>query len=126
MSAQIESAADGLVTVKVSGKLSQPELESMQQEAAKYIQAWGSIRILIVADKFEGWERTGDWGELSFHAKHDQQIQRMAIVGEKRWEDLTLLFTAKGFRPFPIEFFQTAELTRAKAWLSEVQGSRRP
>ena len=47
----------------------------------------------------------------------------MALVGEQRWEDLSLMFTAKGFRPFPIEYFPPADLARAKAWVSEGGGS---
>jgi hypothetical protein len=43
----------------------------------------------------------------------------MAIVGEKKWEDLTLMFVAKGLRSFPIEYFQPVELARARAWLAE-------
>ncbi len=27
---------------------------------------------------------------------HDAGIERMAIVGEPRWEEMTLLFTAEG------------------------------
>ncbi len=42
----------------------------------------------------------------------------MAIVGEERWRDLTLLFTSQGLRPFPIEFFTSGQLAEARAWLA--------
>ena len=41
----------------------------------------------------------------------------MAIVGDTRWEDLALIFVAKGLRGFPIEYFEAAALDRARAWL---------
>jgi len=44
----------------------------------------------------------------------------MAIVGDKKWEDLTLLFTAKGLRKFPIEYFEPAAIAKARAWLAET------
>ena len=119
MSASIESAANGLITIRITGKLLQPEWVNLQTQSGKYIEQHGAVRILILTEKFQGWERGGDWGDLSFQAKYGKCITRMAIVGEQRWEDLTLMFTAKGFRPFPIEFFGAAEVGRAQAWLAE-------
>jgi hypothetical protein len=34
--------------------------------------------------------------------RNDPYIEKMAIVGDKRWEDLALMFAAKGLGPFPI------------------------
>lgn len=44
----------------------------------------------------------------------------MAIVGDKKWEDLALIFTAKGLRKFPIEYFEPAQIAHARAWLAET------
>ena len=79
----------------------------------------GKVRILVVAENFEGWQRGGNWGDISFQLEHDAEIERMAIVGDRKWEDLTLVFAAKGLRKFPIEYFEPGELSRARAWLAE-------
>jgi hypothetical protein len=42
----------------------------------------------------------------------------MAIVGDRKWDDLALMFTAKGLRAFPIEYFEPAQLGAARAWLA--------
>src|SRR6478735_11253736 len=105
MSARIEYTSEGLLAVTISGKFSQDEWSKMQAEAGRLIEQHGPVRILVVAEQFQGWERKGDWGDVSFQAKYDKSIERMAIVAEKQWEDLAVLFTAKGFRPFPIEYF---------------------
>ena len=42
----------------------------------------------------------------------------MAIVGDRKWEDLSLLFTAKGLRAFPIEFFAPEQMSAAQDWLA--------
>jgi hypothetical protein len=119
MSASIETAANGLITIKITGKLTQPEWLDLQKESGTHIQQFGRARVLIITENFQGWERKGDWGDVSFQAKYDKAIERMAIVAEKKWEDLTLMFTAKGLRPFPIEFFEPSEVGRAKAWIAE-------
>ena len=50
--------------------------------------------------------------------KYDKLIEKIAIVGEKKWEELAMIFTGKGVRPIPIEFFTPAELPKARVWLT--------
>jgi hypothetical protein len=52
--------------------------------------------------------------------ENDPYIRKMAIVGEKQWEELALIFAASWVRKFPIEYFQPADLERARAWLAEA------
>jgi hypothetical protein len=43
----------------------------------------------------------------------------MALVGDRQWEELASLFTGKGFREFPIEYFEPGEIDKAQAWLNQ-------
>ena len=104
--------------MEVSGTLTQPELTQVQLTAADIIRAQGKVRILVLAEDFAGWERGGEWDDFSFQETFDPCIEKMAIVGDKRWEDLALIFVAKGLRSFPIEYFASGEQARALAWLT--------
>ena len=73
--------------------------------------------MLVLTENFAGWERGGTWNDFSFQAEADAGIERMAIVGARKWKDLALMFTAKGLRKFPIEYFEPAQLAQARAWL---------
>ena len=42
----------------------------------------------------------------------------MAVVAEENWEDLILMFTGKGLRPFPIERFFPVDEAKARTWLA--------
>lgn len=117
MGAEIANVSGHVLTLKVSGLLTQPELKSLQAAAAAIFGADGQWRILVIAEKFLGWERGGAWDDFSFQSEQDVHIERMAIVGERKWEDLALLFTAKGLRKFPIEYFEPTQLAAARAWL---------
>jgi hypothetical protein len=116
MSAEIAKESGHVLTMKVSGTLSQAELAGMQSAAASVIRAGGKWRILVLTENFEGWERGGTWNDFSVMSQ-DASIERMAIVGEPRWQEMTLLFTAAGMRPFPIRYFETAQITAARQWL---------
>jgi len=117
MGAEIANVSGRVLTLKVSGLLTQPELKSMQGAAAALFGEDGQWRILVLAEGFLGWERGGTWDDFSFQSEHDVHIERMAIVGERKWEELALLFTAKGLRSFPIQYFDPAQLAAARAWL---------
>jgi hypothetical protein len=118
MSAEIVSNSGGIVTARITGVLTQPDLARLQQSVVSLLRQQGSLRILVIAEDFRGWQEGDEWGEVSF-MENDPYIRKMAIVGERQWENLVLVFTAKVLRPFPIEYFQPSDLARAQAWLAE-------
>ncbi len=120
MSAEITEYTDGILSARISGKLTHAELVALQKAASdRIIKLEGKVRLLVMVENFQGWERGGDWGDLTFQLEHDADIERMAIVGDRKWRDLALLFAAKGLRKFPIEYYESHELPKAQAWLAE-------
>ncbi|MGZ8157695.1 MAG: STAS/SEC14 domain-containing protein [Methylobacter sp.] len=119
MSAKIISNFEGIVTAKITGLLNYEELLKLQESVFNIIAQLGKIKALIICEDFQGWSKEGDWGELSFQNQTDPYINKMAIVGDRQWEELAMMFTGKGLREFPIEYFQTEELDKAEAWLRE-------
>jgi len=108
---------DGLVVFHVSGRLTKPELDLCQADAEATIQL-GQAKILNIVTDFHGWDdRSGDWTDLSFGQRNDQFIQKMAIVGDDKWRDQAAMFTLKGLRKFPIEYFPEGQEELARAWL---------
>ena len=119
MSYEILDNSEGMVTIRISGKLNFAEYAEGQRKMGERIRQEGKrIRSLILLENYLGTEKEGDWGDVSFQAEFDDYIDKMAIVGEKKWEDLVLMFTGKGVRQFPIEYFEPADLAKAKAWLA--------
>jgi hypothetical protein len=118
VAAEIVEIADGIVTIAVRDKLAQSELLAAQTALAAIIREQGKIRMLVRAEQFAGWERGEEWNDFSFQAEHDDDIEKMAIVGDEKWKKLTLVFTAKGLRKFPIRYFLTGEIEKAHGWLS--------
>jgi len=116
MSIEIVSNSGGMLTARITGKLAQSELAALQESAVGSIRQHGHVRILIITEDFQGWQQGGDWSDVSF-MENDPYIEKMAIVGEKEWEELALIFTAQTMRKFPIEYFQPADLVQARDWL---------
>ena len=118
MAAEIISTDGDLVTLRVSGRLGQSELASLQLRSSEIISRIGKVRVLVLAEHFEGWEQGGQWDDFSFQEANDSRIERMAIVGEERWRDLALLFASKDLREFPVEYFPMEQLAAARTWLA--------
>jgi hypothetical protein len=118
MSVEIVDVSDGVLTFKVTGRLNQAEFAASQKRAGEIIQQQGKVRFLVLIENLTSIDKAGDWGDVSFQADYDQFIEKIAIVGDKQWEDVALLFTGKGIRRVAIEYFQPADLEKAKAWLA--------
>ena len=43
--------------------------------------------MLIELKDFEGWDFKGLWADLKFDVSHQEQMDRIAILGDKRWQD---------------------------------------
>lgn len=119
MDADVRDSGGGIVTVRLSGTLTESVLRDAQEKMAAIIRAHGTVAILVLADAFTGWSRGEAWDDLSFQLEFDASIRKMAIVGDRRWEQPALVFAAKGLRRFPIEYFSSSELDQARAWLED-------
>ena len=74
MAASMEEVEDDLITVRISGLLTHSELTGLQTQIVRELQHSGMVRVLILTENFTGWEKGGDWGDISFQADHDAYI----------------------------------------------------
>ena len=118
MSYEIVDNSGGVVTIRLSGRLAYAEFAEGQRKMGEIIRKQGKLRGLVLIENYLGNEKEGDWGDVSFQAEYDTFIEKMAIVGDRKWETEALLFTGKGVRRVPIEYFEPADLAKAKAWLA--------
>ena len=117
MGATIHQEEGNLRVLRITGLLRKSELDAALEAEAK---EWGPatrVRVLIIAEEFKGWERGADWGDTSFLFAHDDQIDKIAIVADPRWETETVIFAAAGIRRAPVKFFPPDQLALARAWL---------
>jgi len=117
MPCEIVEKKDDLITVKISGLLKRTELALAEKVAIELMRSAHKIKILILTENFQGWDNKDNWEDVSFQFEHDQQIEKIAIVGEKQWRELVEVFVGKGLRPMDIQYFTPAETTIARTWI---------
>jgi len=71
---------------------------------------------LFVVKDFHGWTAGALWEDLKFDLKHWRDIERLAFVGDKKWEKGMAAF-CKPFTKAQIQYFDMAQLEEARGWL---------
>ena len=119
MSANLEQPDDRLPVLRVTGELKKSELDAVQSEFVKKIAGAGTVKVLVLLENFTSWERGADWGDTDFFFSHRNDFEKIAVVGNLRWEAQVLAFTGAGLRKGPVKFFPETGESDARAWLSE-------
>ena len=117
MGVTIQQEEGDVRVMRINGLLRKSEMDAALAAEAR---EWGPatrIKALVVVEDFEGFERTTDWGDISFLIKYDHQVDKIAIVGDPKWESEMLIFAGEGFRQGQVKFFPLTQLAQARAWL---------
>ena len=115
----VQHEGANIYRLDVSGRLGKPEFDRSQESLSAEIRRIGPVRLLFVLSQFEGWEQNPNWADLSFYVAHGDSIDRIAIVGDERWKNETLMFASADLRRAPVEFFSSPNaLEEARAWLA--------
>lgn len=117
MPVTIQSEANSITVLHISGTMTKSEFSGVQSAAAPEIDAGGKPRILAILENFTGWEQGADWNDFDFMLSHGGEIAKIAIVGEPRWEVEALAFAGAGFRSAPVKFFPSSQIEEARTWL---------
>jgi hypothetical protein len=80
------------------------------------IEQHGKVRLLVDLEDFEGWSAGAMWQDTKFDARHWNDIERIAVVGEGKMEKGLAMF-AKPFTTAEVKFFERADRARALRWL---------
>ncbi|HXT10128.1 MAG TPA: STAS/SEC14 domain-containing protein [Candidatus Angelobacter sp.] len=108
-----------VLEVDASGKLTDedyqqqfiPEVERLTKEHRK-------IRLLFEMNQFHGWEPKAAWDDLKLGSRHRDNIERVAMVGEKHWQHWMASF-AKPFTAAQIRYFDKTQAGEARVWVEE-------
>jgi hypothetical protein len=110
-----------LITASVGGVITPDD----QLEVVRFVRAAiatvGSVRVMLVLDRFAGWTADGKADDHALWLRDDEGVSRMAIVGDPEWRVAVLTLLAQPLRRVPIAYFATE--AAARRWLQIVRGS---
>ena len=119
MAIQLNEENDGkILSVHVSGKLAAADYEHFVPEFERLVHQHGKLRVLFDMTGFHGWEAAALWEDIKFDIKHFADIERLAMVGETKWQHGMATF-CKPFTTATIRYFDRANAAEARQWLGE-------
>jgi hypothetical protein len=119
MSVELREEADGkIVLVKLSDKLTKEDYEHLAPHFDRLIKQHGKIRLLVEMHNFHGWTLGAVWQDIKFDMAHFRDIERLALVGESKWEAGMATF-CKPFTSAKVRYFDTADSAAAQVWIRD-------
>jgi SpoIIAA-like len=108
-----------VLVIHVSGKLVKADYEELVPEFARLVRQHGKLRVLFDMADFHGWDASAAWQDFKFGIEHFADIERMALVGETRWQHGMATFS-KPFTRATVRYFEHADAAKARQWLDET------
>jgi hypothetical protein len=113
-----EEAGGKLLRLNLSGKLTKEDYQQFAPGVERLIQREGKLRMLVRMHDFHGWTMGALWEDIKFDLKHFGDIDRLALVGERKWEVGMAAF-CKPFTRATIRYFDEAQYDDAVRWVTE-------
>ena len=91
----------------------------MTRSASLRTNGASSIRFVRAGSGLTGviWTAGALWQDIKFDARHFSDIERMAIVGETKWQQGMAVF-CKPFTAARIRYFDRPAIEEARGWLA--------
>jgi hypothetical protein len=116
---QLSGSSEKVLAFKLSGKLHDEDYQKFVPVIDAAVAKQGKVRLLAQFQDFHGWDLHALWDDIKFSTTHCTKIERIALVGDRKWEE----WMAKVCRPFTmasLRYFDAADLAAAQAWLAEA------
>ena len=111
-----EANGGKLLEIHLTGKLAKEDYNHFVPVVERLVKEHGKIRLLVEMLDFHGWSAGALWEDIKFDAKHFRDIERLAIVGESKWQHGMAVF-CKPFTTATVRYFDRAEEAQAREWL---------
>ena len=114
-----ESDGD-LACVKIIGKLTAEDYQSLMDMFHGILNCYGALRLYANLEEFDGWEWQASWDKVAFGIKHWGKIMQIAMVGTDRWAHLGAQL-AGNIKTADVRYFEAADSAQALAWVQSQQ-----
>lgn len=115
----IELIEEGkFIHLTITGKLEKEDYDIFVPEIDQQIKKFGKVNMLLELIDFHGWTTGAAWEDTKFGVRHFNDIERLAIVGDKAWEK-GMAYFCKAFTLAKVRYFDVSERDEAEAWTRE-------
>jgi hypothetical protein len=119
MSVELHEEDGGkILNLTLRGKLTMEDYALFTPEIERVVKNNGKVRMLVKLHDFHGWTLAALWEDVKFDLHHFSHIERLALVGESRWEAGMAVF-CKPFTTAKVQYFDESKANEASVWIHE-------
>ena len=114
----LRDVGNDVIGVRVSGTLSSQDYQEFAPWAKAAAARPGKRRVFVDMRGFTGWDSLeAAIADLRLDAAVHRELDRVAIVGDRRWHELMTRLSAP-FTPAAIRYFESEAYDDALRWVS--------
>ena len=106
------------VELEASGTLTSGDYDEVLPRIEALAEQRGPLRFYIELKDFRGWSPAALWRDIKFDMRHQADMDRVAIVGENRWEKWLTQLSRPFFRA-DVRYFAREHADEARRWVRE-------
>ena len=116
----IETGSPKLLGMKLRGKLHNEDYKQFVPQIETILTKEGKLRLFVQFEDFHGWDLHAAWDDMKFGLHHYSDFERIAMVGDRKWERW-MAALCKPFTKAKVRFFDQANVEAAWNWLREKE-----
>lgn len=111
-----EYSTGDLIAIRTTGKIDNKDLDVLLPHIEQRMKQYDTIRFYWEMASFEGWDVVSFLRDRFFELKHFNQFKKIALVGEKGWEEKMAAVMDK-FTPARLKYFDLSARAEALQWV---------
>lgn len=119
MITQLQTDSPHIIGFTLRGKLHDEDYRIFVPAVEAAAAAEARLRLFARFEDFHGWDLHAAWDDFKFGVKHYGSFERIALVGEQRWQEWMAVF-CKPFTRAEVRYFTADDDAAAWAWLREA------
>jgi hypothetical protein len=102
----------------ISGTVTDDEIEEIHRDLQSTLRQWGKARLLMEFGELSVPAPSAIWEDLKLTPEYVKDVERYAIVGDRRWQELATRLV-NTVTQGEARYFEDSDLEQAWNWIQE-------
>ena len=113
---RLSESSQEVLELEFSGKITGKDMDGLEPVLDDYFDEFEDVRILVILKDITGFDSGGLLKEFKLGWKCWGKKGKIAVVGQKKWEELSVKLEAL-FQKADEKYFDIAKIEEARDWL---------
>lgn len=108
-----------VIGVRISGKITRPEFDSMVEKLEAVLAKHDKVRVYVELESFGGVAMDTLLEDLKFGICHWNDVERKVVVSDADWVRRLGGLSSRLFSNIQVQVFERDQIDQAKVWICE-------